>query len=175
MSATPTSPQSLRAGFLVLDAAIGALAQILPFQYNPQQLVHSVGPHGESFTIVTEYDVSDGSAAAQDVESELGIAPQLAALRSIAAEPPAHVIALVWGPTRVVPVRFESLTVTETLFDRALHPLAATAVLELTVQTPDAGGSVIGRIGTAYEREQQQLATVSPSTSLAALGLDGIP
>jgi hypothetical protein len=72
MSATPTSPQSLRAGFLVLDAATGALAQILPFQYNPQQLVHSVGPHGESFTIVTEYDVSDGSAAAQDVESDLG-------------------------------------------------------------------------------------------------------
>ena len=175
MSATPTSPQLLRAGFLVLDAATGALAQILPFRYNPQELVHSVGPQGESFTIVAEYDLSDGSAAGRDVESELGIAPQLAALRSIAAEPPAHVIALVWGPSRVVPVRFESLSVTETLFDRALHPIAATAVLELAVQTPDAGSSVIGRIRIAYEREQEQLAAVSPSTSLAALGLEGIP
>ena len=65
--------------------------------------------------------------------------------------------------------------VTETLFDRALHPLAATAVLELVVQIPDAGGSVLAQIGTADEHEREQLAAVAPSASLDALGLSEIP
>jgi hypothetical protein len=64
--------------------------------------------------------------------------------------------------------------VTETLFDRSLAPVAATAVLELAVQTRDAGGTVITRISAAYEHEQQQLAAVAPSTSLAALELTGV-
>jgi hypothetical protein len=42
---------------------------------------------------------------------------------------------LVWGPGRAVPVRLESLTITEQAFDSTLFPIRASAALAVRVLT----------------------------------------
>jgi len=42
----------------------------------------------------------------------------------------------IWGPGRIVPVRVTGLTITEKLYDSALHPTHAEAQLALRVLTP---------------------------------------
>jgi hypothetical protein len=44
---------------------------------------------------------------------------------------------MAWGPTRVAPVTFDSLTITETGFDELLNPIHASAQVGLTVMRPD--------------------------------------
>jgi hypothetical protein len=174
VSATQTSSHLLKGGFAALDAATGQVVRILPFQYNPHQLVHTVGPDGETFALVAEYDAADGLEADQATVSERGIAPQLAALRAIVADRPSSALAFVWGPSRIAPVEVLSLTVTETMFDSRLHPLAATVAIELRVATAGAESGIGGRLATTYAREQQRLASLIPAGTLAALGIDGL-
>jgi hypothetical protein len=64
----------------------------------------------------------------------------------------------IWGPFRIVPVRLNGLTVTETLFDTALNPIHAQAKLQLKVLTPaelqatGADSDVLSTVATvAYE------------------------
>jgi hypothetical protein len=64
----------------------------------------------------------------------------------------------IWGPFRIVPVRLNSLTVTETLFDSALNPVHAEAKLALKVLSPaelqatGADSDVLSSVATiAYE------------------------
>ena len=46
-----------------------------------------------------------------------------------------------WGPTRIAPVRLDSLTVSETAFDQLLNPIHASAEVSFTVLRPrDAEG-----------------------------------
>jgi len=175
VSATPTEPQLLKAGFLVLDAATGALHRIVPFQYNPGQLVHSVGHEGETFACVVEYDATDALAAGDALALERGLAPQLAALREIADDHPDSVIVFVWGPSRVAPVAFLSLVVAETMFDERLNPVAATVTLELRVAADGDASQLAVQIGAEYERSQEELANLAPPGTLAALGLDSLP
>ena len=169
------SPQLLKAGFLVLDAATGEVVRILPFQYNPQQLVHSSGPSGETFSCVADYDAADALEAGQPGSSGLGIAPQLAALREIAADPPIHVIAFVWGPARIAPVQVLSLIITETMFDEALNPTAATVALDLQVASGGLESQIVARIAAAYEQAQNEIADRAPPGSLDALGIASMP
>src|SRR5215469_4372012 len=42
----------------------------------------------------------------------------------------------IWGPGRIVPVRVTGLTITETLYDKALNPTHAQAQVSLRVLTP---------------------------------------
>lgn len=174
MSATQTSSHLKKGGFAALDATTGLVVGILPFQYNPHQLVHTVGPDGETFTLVAEYDGVDGLEAGQAAVSERGIAPQLAALRAIVADRSSSALVFVWGPSRIAPVEVLSLTVTETMFDSRLHPLAATVAIELRVATAGAEGGIGARLATTYEREQQALASLVPAGTLAALGVDAL-
>jgi hypothetical protein len=49
-----------------------------------------MGPDGETFALVAEYDAADGLEAGQATVSERGIAPQLAAFRAIVADRPSR-------------------------------------------------------------------------------------
>jgi hypothetical protein len=168
------SPHLLKGGFVVLDPASGQVVRILPFQYNPEQLVHAIAPGGETFTLVAEYDATDELEAGRATASEHGIAPQLAALRAIAAERPPAILAFVWGASRIVPVDLLSLTVSETMFDSSLNPLTATVAIELQVVTATAGTDIRARLATAYADEQKELASLVPAGTLAALGVTGL-
>jgi hypothetical protein len=174
VSATQTSPQLLKAGFVVFDDATGQVVQILPFQYNPEQLLRTVGAHGETFSLTAVYDATDGLQTGQPTATEHGIAPQLAALAGIATSS-AVVVAFVWGASRVAPVQVLSLAVTETMFDSRLNPIAATVSLELQVRGTGASGLFAGRLAGNYIRAQAALAALAPPGTLATLGLEAAP
>lgn len=175
MSATPTFPQLLKGGFVVLDPTTGQATRILAFQYNPEQLVHTVAAGEETFALVADYDATDGLETGQGIASEHGIAPQLAALCAIAANRPPAILAFVWGASRVVPVEVLSLMVTETMFDSSLNPLTATVAIELRVTQATGATGIGAQLESSYEREQDSLASLVPVDALAELGIDAVP
>lgn len=111
------------------------------------------GAPTETITMTVEVDATDQLQTGDPVAAVSGIAPQLSALEMLLYPSSALVIAnsalllagtievlppegpltlLVWGPGRAVPVRLESLTITEEAFDPALFPIRAS--VELSVQ-----------------------------------------
>jgi hypothetical protein len=98
----------------------------------------------ETITLTVEIDATDQLETGDPIAATTGIAPQLSALEMLLYPSSALVIAntalllagtieilppegpltvLVWGPGRAVPVRLESLTITEQAFDQALFPI----------------------------------------------------
>ncbi|MEQ7128708.1 hypothetical protein ABN034_29790 [Actinopolymorpha sp. B11F2] len=108
----------------------------------------------ETISMNVEVDASDQLETGDPLAATTGIAGHLAALEMLLYPSSVHVITnagllvagtieilppegpltvLVWGPSRVVPVRLESLTVTEDAFDPALNPIRATVDLSAQV------------------------------------------
>jgi hypothetical protein len=115
-----------------------------------------VRPPVETFTISVELDASDQLETSNPVTATLGIHPALAALElllfpdstvvilnkvlaaagmSLIAQPKTPVVLLVWGVTRIVPVRVTSVSVTEQAYDQALNPIRAKVDLGLQALT----------------------------------------
>lgn len=107
----------------------------------------------ETITMTVEVDAADQLETGDPLAVATGIAGQLAALEMLLYPSSALVVAntiqllagtiavlpaeapltlLVWGPARVVPIRLESLSITEHAFDTALNPTRAT--VEVTAQ-----------------------------------------
>ena len=112
------------------------------------------GPPKESITLSVEVDATDQLETGGTLASVSGITPMLAALEMMLYPKSALVIAntilsavgtieiipadgpmilFVWGPTRVVPVRLTSLSITEEAYDTLLNPTRAKVDLSLTV------------------------------------------
>jgi hypothetical protein len=129
---------------------------------------------------------------------EEGILPQLALLESLVQPPSAQLLSnnalaqsgaleivpvetllplLVWGRSRVAPVRVTELSITEEAFDPLLHPIQAKVSLGLRVLSVDdlgfshKGGSLF----MAYLQQKEQLARRIPAASLSVFGLGGLP
>jgi hypothetical protein len=68
-------------------------------------------------------------------------------------------VLFVWGTKRIVPIRVDSLSVTETLYDSFLSPMHATATVEVRVLTPkelqSVKGPLKGLAKAAYDHTQQ--------------------
>ncbi len=117
-------------------------------------------PAKESYSMTLEIDATDGLEREGALTATFGVGPRLAALEMLmqpvgqgplgqlvgslfgggGATIPASRLPLVimsWGPARIAPVKFESLTVTETGFDQALNPIHATAEIGFTVLRPN--------------------------------------
>jgi len=114
------------------------------------------GAPTETVSMSVEIDATDQLEAGDPVASVSGIAPQLAALEMLLYPSSVQLIAntalllagtieilpmdspltvLAWGPTRVVPIRLESLSITEQAFDPALNPTRASVELSAQVLT----------------------------------------
>jgi hypothetical protein len=114
------------------------------------------GAPTETVAMSVEIDATDQLETGDPVASVSGIAPQLAALEMLLYPSSVQVIAntalllagtieilpmespltvLAWGPTRVVPIRLESLSITEQAFDPALNPTRASVDLSAQVLT----------------------------------------
>ncbi|MFZ3493209.1 hypothetical protein ACODT5_08255 [Streptomyces sp. 5.8] len=108
----------------------------------------------ESITMTVEVDAADQLETGDPLAAATGIAGQLAALEmllypssqlvianslqllagTIAVLPPEGPLTLlVWGPARVVPIRLESLSITEQAFDTALNPTRASVEVSAQV------------------------------------------
>jgi hypothetical protein len=112
------------------------------------------GPPKETITVAIEIDATDGLADANPLAAATGITPTLAALEMLLYPKSALVIAntvlsavgtveilpaegptvlFIWGPTRVLPVRVTSMTITEEAYDTLLNPTRAKVDLTLNV------------------------------------------
>ena len=74
-------------------------------------------------------------------------------------------VLLVWGKSRVTPVKLTSFSVSEEAFDTLLNPIAAKVELGMQVLTyMEFHDSSIGREAfIAYQQEKERLASLSPS------------
>jgi hypothetical protein len=112
------------------------------------------GPPKETITLSVEIDATDQLEAANPLAVATGVSPTLSALEMMLYPKSALVIAnsilaaigtvevlpadgpmilFVWGPTRVLPVRVTSLTITEEAYDTLLNPIRAKAEVSLSV------------------------------------------
>jgi hypothetical protein len=112
------------------------------------------GAPTETISMTVDVDAADQLETGDPVAATTGIAPQLSALEMLLYPSSALVIAntallltgaieilppegpltlLIWGPGRAVPVRLDSLTITEQAFDPALFPVRATVQLSAQV------------------------------------------
>jgi hypothetical protein len=112
------------------------------------------GPPKETITLTIEIDATDQLEQSNPLAVASGITPTLAALEMMLYPKSALVIAnailsaigtvevlpasgpmilFVWGPTRVLPVRLSSLSITEEAYDTLLNPTRAKAEMSLAV------------------------------------------
>jgi hypothetical protein len=112
------------------------------------------GPPKETITVSIEVDAADQLESGDPITVATGVNPPLAALEmllypksatvianAILAQvgnieiipPEAPMILFVWGPTRVLPVRISSFSITEEAFDTMLNPIRAKVDLSLYV------------------------------------------
>ncbi|GAA2758330.1 hypothetical protein [Actinopolymorpha rutila] len=110
----------------------------------------------EKISLTVEIDAADQLETGDPIAATTGIAPQLSALEMLLYPSAAQVIVnsalllagtieilpteapltvMVLGPGRAVPIRVESLTITEQAFDTMLFPIQATAALTVQVLT----------------------------------------
>lgn len=104
MTTSPRSPQTLKAGIILLNPVTTLVARIVVLQYNPDQLTRTLqvqassgesgdrsealrlkGPPVETFKLEAEIDAIDQleTASSTDTVIDVGIFPQLAELESL--------------------------------------------------------------------------------------------
>lgn len=116
-------------------------------------------PAKEVYSMTLEFDATDGLEREGPLTLAFGVGPRLAALEMLmqpvgqsplaalvgglfggggtsipASRVPLAIFA--WGPTRLAPVRLDSLTINETGFDELLNPIHASAEVSFTVLRP---------------------------------------
>jgi len=215
MTTFPGSPRLLKAGIVLMDAGSGTVQRIIILQYNPNRLTRSLtaqslgegsndrsmalrlkGPPVETYSLEAEIDAADQLEFPNqnNVATELGILPQLAALESLAypksstlisnnalaslgtlevvpLEAPLSVI--VWGKYRVLPMRLTNFSVTEEAFDPKLNPLRATVTLGMRVlSVSDLGFDHRGgNLYMTYHQQLEEIAKLSRNGTLGDLGI----
>jgi hypothetical protein len=119
----------------------------------------SAQPAKETYNFTLEMDGTDGLEREGVLTTTFGVGPRLAALemlmQPVGASPLAELVGgllggggsnipasrvplviMAWGPTRIAPVKLDSLTISETGFDELLNPIHATAQVGLTIMRP---------------------------------------
>lgn len=120
------------------------------------QAARFIGPPVQTISLEVKIDAADQLEAGDRTATLYGIHPQLAALESFVYPTTASVdqssrlaaagtieitpivvpiVLLIWGKNRALPVRVESIQVSEELFDPGLNPIQATVSLQLRVLT----------------------------------------
>lgn len=148
------------------------------------------GPPEETFSLEIEIDAADQLAAGDAVTGRLGIAPQLASLEMMLYPASALVIAnealalaglvevvppeaplalLVWGPSRVLPVRVTEMSVAEEAYDPDLNPIQARVTVGVRVLTYDDLGvlSVGGGLFLAHQVSKEVMADLGSALSFS--------
>ena len=216
----PASPKLLKGGLVVLAPGGSTARRVISLQYNPDSLTRSyqvqgVGGEGggeraqpfrmkgaavESIKLDAEIDATDQLEFPDrnPVATEVGIAPQIAALETLVnpstrellavdadarggtleiLPPEAPLVLFVWSRSRVVPVRVTDFSVTEEAFDPELNPIRAKVSLGLRVLNVDDLGYSHrgGTLFLSYLRTREALAARAPGATLETLGISNIP
>jgi hypothetical protein len=159
-------------------------------QSNPALAMRLAGPPSETIQLEIELDAADQLATGDGIAESLGVTPALAALEMLlypksalvvaneilaavgvieVIPPEAPMVLLIFGPTRVLPVRLTQLTITEQLFGPSLNPIQAKVSFGVRVLNYDDLGlaSVGGGLFLAYQISREVMATISSIGSIA--------
>lgn len=159
----------------------------------PGEATRLTGPPAEDISAEIELDATDQLESGKSPATILGIHPTLAALEMLVYPKSALVIAsevlaalgiievvppeapltlFVWGPARVVPVRLQSMTITEEAFDPNLNPIRANVSLSMRVLTYRDLGllSPGGAVFMAHQIVKEAMATLNGVGALSAAG-----
>jgi hypothetical protein len=158
----------------------------------PGEALRLLGPPEETISVEVDIDATDQLEKAQPPTTTAGIYPQLAALEMLLYPKSALVIAneillrvgvievvppetplavLVWGPKRVLPVRLNTLSISEEMFDPNLNPIHAKATLSLRVLNYRDLGllSPGGALFMAHQLGKERLATLNSAANAGAI------
>ena len=165
-------------------------------QGQQSQLVRYTGAPIEVIDLEVIIDAADQLERGESNAASVGIFPQLSLLELLAYPATQQVIQnaallatgtlevaplaaplalLIWGPNRVLPIRLNSVSVSEDLFDLQLNPLRATVTLGLrALSYSDLDSSTQGyNLFLAYQQSKEALAQrVATSNPSATLGVD---
>jgi len=156
------------------------------------------GPPVETIKLEAEIDATDQLEGADAQTSQVGIHPQLAALETIIYPSSSHLFAnhnqaamgsleiapqqgpltlFIFGPKRLVPVRFTEFSITEEAFDVNLNPIRAKVSLGMRVLSVDdlGFGQKGGSLFMTYLQAKEQLAASNVSGTFGAVGITQIP
>lgn len=155
------------------------------------------GPPVETFKVEAEIDATDQLAEANAQATQVGLHPILAALevliypssaalqanndaaRSGSLEilaTEATLTVFVFGPQRIVPVRFTEFSITEEAFDTSLNPIRARLSLGMRVLSIDDVGfhDKSGSLFMGYLSAKERMAASYKPGSFGTLGISGI-
>lgn len=174
-------------------------AQTIQDEQNRSQPLRLTGPATESISLDAMIDATDQLEFPDQnpAATDAGIFPALAAMETLLHPTTAHLerqnaqaaagsfeitpaeapLALfVWSSHRIVPIRLDSLQITEEFFDANLNPIRAKVSLSMKVLTvDDLGFSHRGSgLFMAYLQAKEQLAARSAGGTLEALGAGGL-
>jgi contractile injection system tube protein len=151
-------------------------------------------PPTESLRLTVELDATDQLEEANPLAIATGLHPTLAALELLLYPPSTDVILtkilaavgsarvspakvplvlLVWGPLRVVPVKVESVSITEEAFDQLLNPIRAKVELGLKTLSDkelQAAGVPFSTLSVVNLIAKEVLARTAAVTSIAEIG-----
>ena len=153
-----------------------------------EDVLRVAGPPLETITMTVDMHAADqlNDPESAPAVAEHGLHPALATLELLMYPPTANtqkvdqqaadgqvqvstaalpLVLLMWGKSRVVPVKVTSFSVSEEAFDTRLNPIAAKVELGLQVLTDmDFTGDSIGRDAfVAYQKAKENLATLNRS------------
>lgn len=183
-SGFPRSPKFLKGALVAYESQfLGAIPNVIVFQYNPEQLSRSLslrtpsapeggrnagqaraetfrveGPPVESITLTVVLNAADQleGPALHPLAVAKGLHPALSALELLLYPPSTQfllnetlssagsaqieaqdipLVLFIWGPSRVLPARINSFSVTEEAFDQQLNPIQAKVELGLKALT----------------------------------------
>lgn len=149
------------------------------------------GPPTESIKLDIEFDATDQLETADRVAVEFGVYPQLSALETLIYPTVNQVVTnielaslgtlevipieapmtlLVWGRSRVLPVRLTDFSITEEAYDVHLNPILAKVSLGLKVLNYDdfPSDSLSAKIFLAHHRQKELMAKKANMRNLAS-------
>lgn len=158
------------------------------------QAVRYIGAPLETFALEVSLDAMDALEQGDSTAIQAGIYPQLAQLELLAypgsqqivqndallasgtleiAPLVAPLTLFVWGPNRVLPVSFTSLSISEELFDAHLNPLRATLTLSMRALSYSdlAPGTRGYHLFLAYQQSKESMAAQGHIGSSALTGV----
>ncbi len=144
-------------------------------------------PAKETYSMSLEFDATDGLEREGPLTIAFGVGPRLAALemlmQPVGQSPLAKLVGgllggggtsipasrvplaiFAWGPTRIAPVKLDTLTINETAFDALLNPIHATAEVGFTVLRPrdaEGEGEFTKAAATFYQAAREVKALLS--------------
>jgi hypothetical protein len=151
-------------------------------------------PPTQSFRLEVELDATDQLEEVSPIAVASGLHPTLSALELLLYPPSTDIILgkvlsklgsarvspasaplvlLVWGPFRVVPVRVESVGITEQAFDQLLNPIRAKVDLSLRMLTDKelkVAGPPFAQLALVNQIAKEVLARTAPVASLEQIG-----